>query len=278
LLKAWLNPKWRIWIFLVLANAAWMAATWFWVERENWLWITPIALSINFLLLTYDQVLHFRALNGQPLVGNDPWGLLKIVHDLSEDLKIPVPQTYLLPNASAQVFSYAKTRKRTRLFVSEGALSLLNPRQLRAVLTFQMLSIRGQFNLLNYWMAAILDMFFRIGRAIEKAFAFVFGWAPPLAAWFIAPWMWFLRAALLSSRDFQRLDLETARHLDNPEDLAQALWKMEAYAQTKPWPEPWIFAHMCVVSPLSLRRSNGFTRVQPPLKGRIKTLVGRYPL
>ncbi|MGZ3721768.1 MAG: M48 family metallopeptidase [Bdellovibrionales bacterium] len=278
MLKAWLSPKWRIWIFLIFINAVWMTATWLWVERENWLWITPIALSINFLLLTYDQVLHFRALNGQPLVGNDPWGLLKIVHELSDELKIPTPNTYLLLSPSAQIFAYAKTRKHTRLFVSEGALGLLNPRQLRAVLTFQMLAIRGQFNLLNYWMAAVLDLFFRVGRTIEKAFAFVFGWAPPLAAWFISPWMWILRAALLTSRDFERLDFETARLLDSPEDLAQALWKMEAYAQTKPWPEPWIFAHMCMVSPLSFKRSTGFMRVQPPLQGRIKTLVGRYPL
>jgi Zn-dependent protease with chaperone function len=277
-MKAWLNPKWRIWIFLILANAAWMTATWLWVDRENWLWVAPIALSINFLLLTYDQVLHFRAFNGHALIGNDPWGLLKIIHELSAELKIHAPQTFLIRNGSAQIFAYAKTRKQTRLFVSEGALELLTPRQLRAVLTYQMMAIRGQFNLLNYWMAAVLDMFFRIGRAIEKAFAFVFGWAPPLAAWFIAPWMWFLRATLLSSRDFERLDLETARQIDNPEDLAHALWKLEAYAQTKPWPEPWIFAHMCMVSPLSLRRSVTFMRVQPSLQSRIKTLTGRYPL
>ena len=277
-MKAWLSPKLRIWIFLLVINAAWMTATWIWVERENWLWITPIALSINFLLLTYDQVLEFRSLLGQPLIGNDPWGLLKIVHELSEELKVSLPQIYLLDCPSAQIFAYAKTRRRTRLFVSEGALSLLTPRQLRAVLTFQMLSIRGQYNLLNYWMAAVLDLFFRVGQTIERAFKFVFGWAPPLSAWFIAPWMWLLRAALISSKDFQRLDAETARHLDNPEDLAHALWKMEAYAQTKPWPEPWIFAHMCMVSPLSLKRSQGFMRVQPPLKNRIQTLTGRYPL
>jgi Zn-dependent protease with chaperone function len=278
LLKAWLSPKWRIWIFLVLANAAWMIAGWLWVERENWLWVTPIALSINCLLLTYDQVLHFRALNGQPLVGNDPWGLLKIVHELSVEFGVATPKTFTLATPSAQIFAYAKTRKHTHLFISEGALALLSPRQLRAVLTFQMLVIRGNYNLVNYWMAAVLDLFFRVGRTIEKSFAFIFGWAPPLAAWFISPVLWILRGALLSSSDFERLDRETARVLDNPEDLAQALWKLEAYAQTKPWPEPWIFAHMCIVSPLSFKKSMAFMRVQPPLKGRIKTLIGRYPL
>ena len=278
MLKAWLSPKWRIWIFLVLANAAWIAAGWIWVDREKWLWITPFALSINVLLLTYDQVLHFRQLGGTPLNGNDPWGLLKIVHELSADLGVAAPQTFLLNTASAQVFAYAKTRNRTRLFVSEGALTLLTERQLRAVLTFQMLAIRDQYHVLNYWMAALLDMFLRVGRTVEKAFAFIFGWAPPLASWFISPCMWLLRALLISPDDFRRLDQETARHIDNPEDLAQALWKLDAYAQTKPWPEPWIFAHMCMVSPISFKKSAGFVRVQPPLQGRIKTLIGRYPL
>ena len=122
MLKAWLSPKWRIWIFLLMANATWMIAGWLWVERESWLWITPVALSINFLLLTYDQILQFRAITGQPLVGNDPWGLLKIINVLSEEMKIPPPKTFLIASPSAQIFAYAKSRKHTRLFISEGML------------------------------------------------------------------------------------------------------------------------------------------------------------
>lgn len=277
-MKAWLSPRWRIWIFLCLANAAWMTASWLWFERETWLWIIPIALSINFLLLTYDQVLNFRGLSSSPLVGNDPWGLLKIVNELSDELQVPQPKIFFIDKSSAQIFAYARTRKHTRLFISEGTISLLTPRQLRAVLTYQMIAIRHSYNVLNYWLAAILDILFRCGLVIERAFAFVFGWTPPLAAWLLSPWMWFMHAALLGSKDFQRLDLETARLLDNPEDLAQALWKLEAYAQTKPWPEPWIFAHMCIVSPLAFKRTLNMLRVQPPLKGRIKSLIGRYPL
>ena len=162
-----------------MANATWMIAGWLWVERESWLWITPVALSINFLLLTYDQILQFRAITGQPLVGNDPWGLLKIINVLSEEMKIPPPKIFLIASPSAQIFAYAKSRKHTRLFISEGMLSLLSPRQMRAVLTYQMLVIRGSYNILNYWIAAILDLFFRAGLAVEKSFAFIFGWAPP---------------------------------------------------------------------------------------------------
>lgn len=277
LVKTFFNPKFRISLFVTLANASWMIVCWMWLERETWLWITPIALSINCLLLTYDQILHFRSLEGQPLLGNDAWGILKTVNELSSELHIPAPKIFLIESPSALLFAYAKTRKHTRLFISEGTLQLLTPRQLRAVITYQMIAIRQSYSILNYWVAAMLDLFFRIGRACERAFAFVFGWTPKLAAWFIAPWMWFLRMTLIGARDFYRLDGETARALDNGEDLAQALWKLDSYAQTRPWPEPWIFAHMCMVSPLKVKAFS-LVRVHPTLQTRIKNLVGRYPL
>jgi hypothetical protein len=275
-MKAWVRPKWRVRVFIFLANAAWMAACWFWVERENWLWVTPFALSINFLLLTYDYILHFRSLEGVPVVGHDPWGILKTVKELGEELKVRTPEIYLLHSPSALIFSYAKGR-RSRLYMSDGLLRLLTARQLRAVLTFQMITIRSSYDVLNYWLAAVLDMFFRFGRALERAFGVIFGWSPRLSVWVIRPWMWILHGLFLGHADFRRLDRETARALEKPEDLAEALWKLEAYANTRPWTgSPWVFAHMCMVSPLVT--APAIDRVQPPVESRIKELAGRYPL
>ncbi len=248
-----------------------MAAAWTWTEREQWLWITPIALSINFLLLTYDQVLSFTSITSEPLAGHDAWGILKTVHELSDRFKVPSPRVFLIPHPSAQVFAYARTRRQTRLFVSQGALDVLSKRELEAVLTYQILAMSRSVTVVNYWVGAVLDLFFRVGRAVERGFAFIFGWSPPLAAWIIRPVLWILQALMLSGRDFERLDKETAAATGHPEALARALWKMEAYAHTKPWSDAWVFAHMCIVSPLRLR-------MQPPLKGRIRSLVGRYPL
>lgn len=274
-----LKPKLRIGLFLLVVNAAWVVACYLWCDRETWLWATPIALSINSLLLTYDQVLRFRSFEGRALIGADPWGLLKIVHQLCEELKIASPpQVFIIESPCAQIFAYARAARHTRLFITAGALELLTARQLRAVLTFQLIGIRDNYGVLNYWIAAVLDMFFRIGMTLQRAFAFVFGWSPALAAWFLSPWMWLMRVTLLGARDFERLDRLTAAHLDNPEDLAQALWRLEAYAQTKPWPEPWILAHMCMVSPLNAQSALRFVQVQPLVKSRIKKIVGRYPL
>jgi hypothetical protein len=273
-----MHPKLRVILFLVVVNVAWATASWTTLERSMWMWITPIALSINFLLLTYDQVLSFSRLEGQRLLGQDPWGLLKLVHELSEKFEVSTPQVYLIAQPSAQVFCHSKTGKRTRLYVTEGSVQLLTPAELRAVLTFQMCVINSSYSVLNYWLGAALDLFFRVGRGLERVFAFVFGWTPPLAAWFVSPWMWSLQKLLMWPRDFRRLDREAAARIESPEHLARALWKMEAYAQTQPWRESWVFAHMCMVSPLGFRHILRLLRVQPDVKGRIKNLIGRYPL
>lgn len=285
LIQTWLNPRWRVWIFLTLLNAAWLSAAWMWVDRETWLWIAPIALSINALLLTYDQVLNFRIFNSDgegdtclPLQGQDGWGLLRTVRELSERLQVPMPKVFLIPRPSAQIFAYARTRKSSQLFVTTGALELLTHRQLRAVLTFELVAIRGSYHVLNFWVGAWLDLINRVGKLFEKAFAFVFGWTPPLAAWLMSPWIAAFHLLLIARSDFHRLDKQATDLVDHPEDLAFALWKLECYAQTQPWPDAWTFAHMFIVSPLRLSLGGAVLKVQPPLHTRLKNITGRYPL
>lgn len=278
MLKSLLNPKVRVTLFVMVTNAAWILAATAWLDRSEWLWITPFALSINFLLLSYDQVLTFSHLESEPILGQDPWGLLKTVHQLSTQFEVQPPRVFLLRHPSAHVFSYAKTGHNARLFVTDGALKLLSPQELHAALTFQMVALKSSFAFLNYWLGASIDILLRLGRGMEKLCTIVFGWTPPIKSWFISPWIWLLQFFLLSPRDFQTLDSKTALKIAQPEDLARALWKMEAYAQTLPWNEPWVFSHMCMVSPLSAKPVFRTLRAQPSLRSRIKRLVGRYPL
>lgn len=279
-MKSWLNPKWRAVLFMAAANAIWVLAAVFWFSRAMWSWITPIALSINALLLTYDQVLSFARSQVNRVVGQDPWGVLNLVNELSERLKVPPPQVYIVSSSAAQILSYGMTGKSIRLLVTEGALNLLTRDELAAVVTYQLCAIQGSFHILNYWVGAAADMVLRAGRAGERLFGLVFGWSPKISVWLLKPLLWILHRGLLSSRDYTRLDQAAASHLPDPEPLARALWKLEAYAHTRPWAEAWVFAHMCMVSPLATE--SGFVQhvphIHPPLSGRIKTLIGRYPI
>lgn len=277
-MKSLLNPKLRVILFLLVINAAvvFVAKTGF--ERVHWLWIAPIALSINFLLLTYDQILKFSDLEGEPVLGNDPWGLLKLVHELARKHDLPAPKVFLVANESAQIFCYAKSRFQGRLYITQGALRLLKPDELEAALAYQLTVLEYSYSILNYWIGALIDIFLRVGRGIENLFALVFGWSPKLSALLVSPWIWLLQLLLLSSKDFRKLDSRAVLKLAHPDSLVRALWKMESYAQTKPWREAWVFAHMCMVSPLGMSLGLRTLRIQPALKGRIKGLTGQYPI
>ncbi len=276
MLKSWMNPKWRMITFLVLINMAWLAATWAWTEREAWMWITPFALSINFLLLTYDQVLTFSHLTAQPLAGRDAWGILKSVHQQAEKVGVLAPQIFMIDSPSAQIFSYNRSRKHSRLFVTEGALRLLSASELEAAVTYQLVAIKCSMTVLNYWVGAVLDIVYRIGVAMGKATAFIFGWTPGIGAILVKPVLWLFKHLFFSAEDFRRMDSQTVSYLERPEDLARAMWKMDAYAQTQPLANSWIFAHMCLVSPLEWKSVP--LQVQPPLKSRIKNLLGRWQI
>lgn len=278
MVKSLLSPKVRIIVFLTLLNAAWILCAWLWLDRIQWLWLAPIALSINVLLLTYDQFLVFSHLKSRELIGNDPYGLLKTVHRLAEQEKLPTPHVHVIDHSAAQIFCYAKTKKHTRLFITDGLIRVLSQSELEAVLIYQMVSMQKSYNVLNYWVGALVDVMWRGGRGLEKVFAFVFGWTPPLANWLVSPWIGILQLSLFSGKDFQLLDNQTATRMGRPDELAQALWKMEAYARTQPWANSWVFSHMCMVSPLNPNPLLRWITAQPSLKRRIKKLIGRYPL
>lgn len=277
-MKSWMHPKLRVILFLTLVNLVSLAFAFLALDRTNWFWFTPIALSINVLLFTYDQVLEFTRLDAALVEGQDPWGVLKLVQELSVKFPHRAPRVFLIDRPQAQAFTYARTGRRPRLFITTGALDLLNTAELRAVLTYQMVVADSAHSVINYWLGAAADLFYRLGRGIERVFAFVFGWAPKIANWAVGPVTWFLHYALLSPEDFTRLDAAAAARLDAPEDLARALWKMDAYAHTRPWGEPWVFAHMCMVSPLGASTVWEGLRIQPPVRARIEKLAGRYPL
>ena len=272
------HPKLRVILFLAAFNLAWLVLAWALLERTAWLWALPIALSINFLWWTYDNVLTFSQLESARLKGQDSWGLLKLVHDLAGRFDIAVPQVYLIDREYAQVFTYSKLGRGARLYFTRGALELLGASELRAAVTYQLCVIQNSNGVLNYWLAAWIDLVWRFGLAVERAVGFVLGWSPRLARLIVAPFLWLLQRLLLRTNDFWKLDRQTSARLPDPTDLARALWKLSAYAETRPWADAWVFAHMCMVSPLGRKPSLAPLTRQPPIEQRILKLAGHYPL
>lgn len=275
-MKSWLQPKWRIFVFLLIINLTWMVVTWTKLEPSLWTWIIPFALSINFVMVFSNQLVPSLPEEPKLLAGQDPWGALKIIHLTADKLGLTAPKVFLLDTASVLIYSYGRTPSRPCLFISRGAIERLSLDELEAVITYQLIGIQKSFHVLNYWLGSIVAVVYRLGDALESITATVFGFRPKISKTLTWPVIWILRLCLIDPKDYFGLDQATVRALNHSESLAKALWKMEAYAHTLPTNEPWTIAHMCMVSPLaSSLSSNTF---QPSLKVRLTKLTGDFPI
>jgi heat shock protein HtpX len=73
-------------------------------------------------------------------------------------------------------------------------------------------------------------------------------------------------------------DQLAAQLVNQPRELASALWKLESYSDTVPLKTPLSAAHVFIVSPL---RESAWTRplaAQPTTSLRIKKLIGYFPI
>lgn len=269
----------RSWIFYVSLNVLIVALVWVAADRMGLLWIVPIMLSINLLVLTYGQLLDFSKLEGEEIAGHDRWSLHKIVKAASYKLQIPTPRVFLIPTQTPQALSFARSARHARIYVSEGLLERLTDDESAAILVQQMVALKMQAGVSFYFLGAWTDLLLRAGRAIDLSVSYLIGWKPQISVWPLTPVIWILQRLFIPKDIYLAMDRETAELLQSPEPLARALWKLESYAKTKPMPQSHlVWSHMCAVSPLREKRPWSWLKTQPHMKSRIKSLVGYYPL
>lgn len=274
------NAGARARFFYVLLNGLIIALVWWAADRAGLMWIVPIMLSINVVLLTYGQFLEFSNLEAEEISGFDRWGLYKIIQPLVTDLGIARPRIYLMPLQTPQALCYARTQKDSHIYLSAGLLDRLEEDELRAVVAQQLVAIKLQAGVGFYFLGATTDLIYRAGRFFDICFGWIFGWSPSLSAWPLSPCIWLLQRLFLPHNIYRQIDKLTAEILQKPEVLARALWKLESYAKTHPMPQQnlYVWSHMCAVSPLWERRPVLWLKTQPPMKSRIKSLVGYFPI
>ena len=243
------HPKVRVILFLVLLNLPWLVVTWWWGRVPESLWLVAVALSINVLWFSYDFVLSFSGLEPTrttALEGRDPWGLNNLVANLANRTGQGPPKIEEIDHATAQVFGYSRPGGATRLFVTRGLLELLSSAELKEVIAVEMGTFQSSRARLNYWAGALIDPVWRIASFTEKACDILFGQAPRIAAMITKPWALFVTKALLGSTN-RRVP---TREEGDSATFDSAQWKMGAYAETRPWKEAWVIAHMCRVDPV----------------------------
>jgi heat shock protein HtpX len=220
----------------------------------------------------------------KPVTEQEAPDLYRIVRELAETKKMPMPRIHISEMAQPNAFATGRNPERAAVSVTRGILEILDERELRGVLAHELSHVANRDILISSVAAAIgmsitflarFALWFGGGDDRENSFG-IFGL---LLAWVLAP----IAAAIIQmavsrSREYQA-DESGAILSRDPDALASALRKLEASAQRVPVPatvSP-AEAHLFIVNPFrgrqaSMSLANLFS-THPPTDQRVARLA-----
>ena len=202
-----------------------------------------------------------------------------VVADLARRAELPMPKVYIIDEAQPNAFATGRNPEHAAVAATTGILRLLDTRELRGVMAHELAHVKNRDILTSTISATIagaisslaqFGMFFGGGdrerpNAIVQIVVMILA---PLAAMLI-------QMAISRAREFGA-DRGGAEICGDPEALASALRKIEAYARGTPMdtaemhPET---AQMMIINPLSGGDLRGLFSTHPATEQRVAKLL-----
>jgi len=241
-----------------------------------------LALVMNVGSYWFSDRIILAMYRAQEIGPDDAPYLHDIVSDLARKANIPKPRIYLIPQDTPNAFATGRNPNHGVVAVTQGILNLLSPEELKGVLAHEIGHIRNRDILIQTVAATLAGAIMFVADMVKWAAIFGFGRSDdeedgnPIVALvmaIIAP----IAAILIQmaiSRSREYLADETGAYLaGNPEFLASALEKLEAYARSMPiYGANPATAHMFIVNPLTGESLLSLFSTHPPTSERVRRL------
>lgn len=219
-----------------------------------------------------------RMYNAQELDAQSGHDFYNMVRELSQRAGLPMPRVYIVDEAQPNAFATGRNPEHAAVAATTGILRLLNTRELRGVMAHELAHVKHRDTLISTISATVagaisslaqFGMFF--GGDRERPNMIV-----QLIVMFLAPMAAMLiQMAISRAREFGA-DRGGAEISGDPEALASALRKIEAYARGTPMdaaemhPET---AQMMIINPLSGGDLKSLFRTHPATEERVQRLL-----
>jgi len=226
------------------------------------------------------DVIAIKAARARPVTEQEMPEYYAIVRELTQKAGMPMPKLYVSPEAQPNAFATGRNPDHAAVAVTDGILKVLSWDELRGVLAHEISHV-GNRDILITSVAAAIAMGITL-LATWLRFAAIFGGgrdddSNPLALIamaLLAPIAAaLLQMALSRSREYEA-DRSGAQLIGDGEPLAQALNKIEHYANQIPMNIDQPHASAFIINPLTGRKMqfSSLFRTHPPTEDRIRRL------
>jgi len=238
--------------------------------------------GVNLFSYWFSDQMVLRMYNAQAVDETTSPYLYNMVKELAANASLPMPRVYIIDEAQPNAFATGRNPVHAAVAATSGILQMLSARELRGVMAHELTHVKHR-DILTSTIAASMAgaisalanfaMFFGgrdgDGRPFNPLAGILLTFLAPVAAMLI-------QMAISRAREFEA-DRGGAEISGDPDALAEALAKIEAYAKGIPMdpaeahPET---AQMMIMNPLSGDGLTGLFRTHPPTAERIARLRG----
>ena len=240
-----------------------------------------VALGMNFFSYWFSDKLVLKMYNAQEVDETSAPQFYRTVRELSQQAGLPMPRVYVIEEDAPNAFATGRNPEHAAVAATTGIMRVLSERELRGVMAHELAHVRHRDILIStisatmagaISMLANFAMFFggrnSEGRSSNPIAGILVMLLAPLAASVI-------QMAISRAREFEA-DRGGAEISGDPQALASALQKIEAYARGTPLEaaerNP-ATAQMMIINPLSGGGLRGLFSTHPATEERVERLM-----
>jgi len=238
-----------------------------------------IAAVTNFVSYFFSDKIALAMYRAQPVTREQLPRIYSVVEQLTQKAGLPMPKLFVIPTDSPNAFATGRNPNHASVAVTQGILQLLDDEELEGVLAHELGHVRNRDILTSsiaatlagaITMVARMGFWFGLGgdgRDRDRSGGLLMIILAPLAAMLIQLWV-------SRTREYEA-DATGAGITHNPQALARALQKLDAYSKRLPMAASPSTAHMFIVQPLFGVNVGNLFSTHPPIYKRIERLTGR---
>jgi heat shock protein HtpX len=225
----------------------------------------------------FSDKIAIAAMQGREVTAENGGDLYAMVDRLRQRANLPMPRVYICPHEAPNAFATGRSPRHAAVAFTQGALQLLDRRELEGVIAHELAHIKNRDTLISC-----------VAATVAGVLAFVAQWGLLLGGrregvnplvMIVTVIIAALGAALIKSmisrsREYVA-DADGAAIAGSPDGLVNALRKLEAYSQRIPLVQPNPAQNnLFIVEPLAGGRSlvNLFA-THPPTEARVRALL-----